>query len=124
MNGNAVEDTLPDADTAVCVLMAHHLRDAEFSGMIANVSRSCRRLIVLDLVRHPIPIWLFRIFVAPWLCSVNAADGVTSIRKAYTAAEMDALVNSTLKELPRRAVSVRHTVAPFWIRQVVDICWE
>ena len=52
LSGNAVTDPLPRADVALAVLFAHHLTEAELIALIRNVSRSSRRLIILDLVRH------------------------------------------------------------------------
>jgi len=119
---DAVRERLPEADAVVCVLMAHHLTDDELVAMIRNVERSSRRLIVLDLVRHPVPLWLFRVFVAPLLCRINAADGQTSIRRAYTRSEMDGLVSRAVPSAKEK-VTVRHSVAWFWTHQVVDIRW-
>jgi 2-polyprenyl-3-methyl-5-hydroxy-6-metoxy-1,4-benzoquinol methylase len=124
LTGNAVQDPLPEADVAVCVMMAHHLSKGELAGLIGNVGRSCQRLLLLDLVRHPAPLALFRLFVAPFLGRINALDGATSIRRAYTAGEMREIVDEALAAGGRPVASVRHTVAPFWIRQVVDISWE
>jgi hypothetical protein len=109
---------------AVSVVMAHHLSEAELVELIANVARSCRRFILLDLVRHLAPLWLFRIFVAPFLCRVNALDGATSIRRAYTTAEMRKIVDRGLNEAGKPVRRKRHTVGPLWIRQVVDISWD
>jgi 2-polyprenyl-3-methyl-5-hydroxy-6-metoxy-1,4-benzoquinol methylase len=123
--GNAATDSLPMADVAVCVAMAHHLTVEELVATIRNVARSCNRLILLDLVRHPAPYWLFRVFVAPVLGRINALDGLTSIRRSFTASEMRRIVDEALAGAAERRVSrLRHTVALFWIRQVVDICWE
>ena len=123
--GNAAVDPLPKADVAVCVVMAHHLTAEELVATIRNVARSCDRLILLDLVRHLAPYWLFRVFVAPLLCRLNAMDGLTSIRRSFTAVEMRRIVDEALAlGSGRRVASLRHTVAPFWIRQVVDIRWE
>jgi len=127
--GNAVTDKLPEADVAVCMAMAHHLSEAELVAMIRNIARSCQRFILLDLVRHPVPLALFRAFVCPLLGRVNALDGQTSIRRAYTAAEMRRIVDGALagdceaSGLPMVS-RLRHTVSPLWIRQVVDISWE
>jgi 2-polyprenyl-3-methyl-5-hydroxy-6-metoxy-1,4-benzoquinol methylase len=123
LTGNAVTDALPEADVAVCMMMAHHLSGAELAAMIRNVSRSCNRLILLDLVRHPVPLALFRVFVSPLLGRINSLDGQTSIRRAFTAAEMRRIVDRALSN-GRPASRLRHTVSPFWIRQTVDICWE
>jgi SAM-dependent methyltransferase len=124
LTGNAVSDALPEADVAICVMMAHHLSEAELAGLIGNVSRSCPRLILLDLVRHRVPLWLFRLFVAPFLGRINALDGETSVRRAYTEVEMREIVAGALRGGDRPVKSLRHTVAPLWTRQVVDISWE
>jgi SAM-dependent methyltransferase len=125
LSGDAVNDALPKADVAICVMVAHHLSEAELAKLIRNVSRSCQRFVILDLVRNPAPLALFRTFVAPFLDRVNALDGATSIRRAYTAKEMRGIVAAALVDAGKRPVtSFRHTVSPFWIRQVVDISWE
>ena len=118
--GNAIFDPLPKADVALAVCLAHHLSEADFVRLVQNVSRSCRRFIVLDLVRHRLPLALFRTFLAPFLYSVNVVDGITSIRRAYTPAEMRHLVGTALHGTGGR---VQHTVAPFYIRQIADISW-
>jgi 2-polyprenyl-3-methyl-5-hydroxy-6-metoxy-1,4-benzoquinol methylase len=123
LTGNAVTDPLPEVDVVVCVAMAHHLSEVELIGLIRNVSRSCRRFILLDLVRHRVPLVLFRAFVAPLLSRVNALDGATSIRRAYTAVEMRRVVEAALAGLTRPVTHMRHTVSPLWIRQIVDISW-
>jgi 2-polyprenyl-3-methyl-5-hydroxy-6-metoxy-1,4-benzoquinol methylase len=123
LTGNAVTDLLPEADVAVCMMVAHHLSEEELEAMIRNVSRSCNRFILLDLVRHPVPLALFRIFVSPLLGRINSLDGQTSIRRAFTAAEMRRIVDGAL-ENGRHVSRLRHTVSPFWTRQIVDICWE
>jgi SAM-dependent methyltransferase len=120
LKGDAVKDPLPQADIALAVLMVHHLSEDEIVRLIRNVSRSCRRFVILDLVRHWLPLWLFRIFVAPFLSPINAADGVTSVRRAYTPAELKRIVDRAVEGTGAR---VRHTVAPFYIRQIVDISW-
>jgi SAM-dependent methyltransferase len=121
LTGDAVKDALPQADVALAVLMIHHLSEDEIVRLIRNVSRSSRRFIILDLVRHGLPLWLFRIFVAPLLSHINAADGITSVRRAYTPRELGDIVNRAVQGTGAR---VRHTVAPFFIRQMVDISWQ
>jgi 2-polyprenyl-3-methyl-5-hydroxy-6-metoxy-1,4-benzoquinol methylase len=123
LSGNAVTDTLPEADVAICAMMAHHLSEPDLAALIRNVSRSCPRLILLDLVRHPTPLWLFRLFVAPFLGRINALDGETSVRRAYTEQEMRGIVAGALQAGDRPVQSLRHSVAPLWMRQVVDISW-
>jgi 2-polyprenyl-3-methyl-5-hydroxy-6-metoxy-1,4-benzoquinol methylase len=116
--GNAVVDELPLCDVAVCVLMAHHLSESDLIRLIHNVSRSCRRFIVLDLVRHRLPLTLFSIFARPFLSHINVADGLTSIRRSYTPAELRRIVDKALEGSGARVV---HTVAPLYIYQIVDM---
>jgi hypothetical protein len=118
IQADAVCDRLPSADVAITVVTAHHLREDDLAALIRNVARSCPRLILLDLVRHPLPLWLFRLFVAPLLSPVNAADGLQSVRRAYTPAELRRVVEGALSGT---AGTYRHTVAPFYVRQVVDM---
>ncbi len=118
VKGNAVTDDLPGADVAVSVCMAHHLTDGELVGMIRNVGRSCRRFVLLDLVRHRLPLTLFRSFSPLCLPRVNVLDGSQSIRRAWTPVEFRALVGNALTGTRG---TFRHTVAPGWIRQIADI---
>lgn len=124
LTGNAAIDPLPEADVAICVMLAHHLSETELAGVIANVSRSCQRFLILDPVRHPAPLWLFRVFLTPLLNPINAADGQTSIRRAYTVGEMHVIVEQSLAKSGKPVRSFQHTVAPLWIRQFVDIRWK
>ena len=118
LTANAAVDPLPPADVALAVCVIHHLSDAEVIALIRNVSQSCRRLILLDLVRHWIPLTLFRVFVSPFLHRINASDGFTSVKRAYTPRELRELVDRAVKGTGAR---VAHTVAPFYIRQIIDI---
>ncbi len=120
MPGDAVTDSLPRADVAIAVCFVHHLSEEELIRLIRNVSRSCRRFIILDLVRHWLPLWLFRIFVAPFLSRINREDGVTSVRRAFTVRELRKLVETAIVGTGAR---VSQTVAPLFIRQVIEIRW-
>jgi SAM-dependent methyltransferase len=118
--GDATRDPLPEADVAVSMLVAHHLSPPEIVRLIQNVRQSARRLIILDLVRHRFPLLLFRTFVCPLVSDITACDGVTSFRRAYTVRELGAIVASAIKGSGARVV---HSVAPFYVRQIVDISW-
>ena len=117
---DAVRDSLPEADVAFSMHVAHHLSEADFVAMIRNVGRSCRRFIVVDLVRDRVPLSLFRLFVVPFVSPITAADGQLSVRKAYSGAEMNNLV---ARALQGSNATYRHSVAFLSIRQVVDISW-
>jgi len=121
LQADAIRDSLPTADVAFSMHLGHHLSEGELVDLIRNVGRYCRRFILLDLVRHPLPSVLFRIFVAPFVCRIVALDGQKSIRRAYTPDELRhiaaaALVNS--------GGSFRQYVAPLYARQVVDIVYR
>ena len=115
---DAVREALPRADVAVSVCLVHHLRDEEFIEMIRNVGRACRRFVILDLVRHRVPLALFTAFAPLCLPRVNVLDGRQSIRRAYTPEEFRALI---ARALSGTGGSFRHSVAPLWIRQTADI---
>jgi SAM-dependent methyltransferase len=114
---DAVRDPLPSADVAYSMCLGHHLSEPELVKLIRNVGRSCRRFILMDLVRHPLPLTLFRMFVAPFLCPIAVADGQTSIRRSYTPAEMTRIASEALAGSGR----FRHSVSPLYARQTVDI---
>ena len=115
---DAVRDALPTADVAVSVCLMHHLHDDEFIELIQNVGRSCKRFVILDLVRNPLPLALFRTFAPLVLPRVNVLDGSQSIRRAYSAKEFHALIE---RALAGTNGSFGHKVSPFWIRQIADI---
>lgn len=120
LTGNAVTDSLPRADVALAICVAHHLSEDDLILLIRNVSRSCRRFILLDLVRHWLPRLLFNAFVGPLLSNLNARDGATSLRRSFTPGELRTLVD---KALEGSTAEVKYCVTPFYIRQVVDISW-
>jgi SAM-dependent methyltransferase len=115
---DATLDPLPPADVAFAMHLVHHLSETEAIELIRNVGRCCRRFIILDLVRHWLPLALFRTFVAPWVCRVTAMDGATSVRRAYSPAELRALVE---RAIHGSGATFSHKVVPFYVRQVLDI---
>jgi hypothetical protein len=84
------------------------------------VGRYCRRFILLDLVRHPLPLALFRLFIAPLVCPIDAEDGQRSIRRSFTSFELRRI---TASALTGTAGSFRLSVAPLHARQVIDIAY-
>ena len=115
---DATRDALPAADVAISVLTLHHLTEDGIVEMLRNTGRSCRRLIVLDLVRHRLPLVLFSLFIGPLLHRDVAADGRQSIRRAFTPPELSALVT---KALAGTGATWRHSVSPYRANQVIDI---
>jgi SAM-dependent methyltransferase len=120
VEADACLDPLPNADVAFCMCLCHHLPPEDVIRLIRNVGRYCRRFIVLDLVRHPLPLALFGMFVAPLICDVDAQDGRSSIRRSYTPAELREL---TAMAIDGSAARFRFSVNPFRLRQVVDITY-
>ena len=118
IRADACRETLPRADVAFCMYLCHHLNPADVVRLIRNVSRSCRRFILLDLVRHPLPLALFRMFVAPLICRMDAEDGRRSIRRSYTPGELRELTSEALAGSP---ATFEIRVGPLWLRQVIDI---
>lgn len=115
---DAVRDPLPQCDAAVGVMLAHHLTDSDLTRLIRNVGLYCPRLILLDPVRHPVPLALFRIGMYPFLNRVNAKDGALSVARSYTGAEFKAIATRALEG---SGATISHTLAPFYVRQVLDI---
>jgi SAM-dependent methyltransferase len=118
IQANAVIDNLPTADVAVSSLVSHHLTPEENITLIRNVSRSCRRFLILDLIRHPMPLALFSIFICPLIGKEAAVDGRQSVRRAFTPEEFAELARTALAGT-RGTFSI--DVPPLLSRQVVDI---
>ena len=118
VQADVTRDPLPKADAAISICLMHHLTDDQFVDLVRNVGRSCRRFVILDLVRSPIPLTLFRVAAPLVLPPANIADGRQSIRRAFTPPEFRALIGRAIDGAP-----FRHTVAPFYIRQIADITY-
>lgn len=121
LRADAVLERLPEADIAFCMYLGHHLSESDLTKLIANVGRSCRRFILLDLVRHPLPLAMFRVFVAPFVSPITVADGGVSIRRSYTPRELGWIAS---KALAGTGAQFRHSVAPLYIRQTLDIAFR
>ncbi len=117
---NAVTDPLPEADVAISSLMAHHLTPEENIALIRNVARSCRRFIILDLIRHPVPLVFFTIFICRVIGKEAAVDGRQSIRRAFTPPEFSALV---AEALAGTGATAETDIPRFLSRQITDIRW-
>ena len=118
---DATCDELPAADVAISMLTLHHLTDQQVVSMIRNTGRSCRRLICLDLVRHPLPFALFSTFIGPLIHKVAADDGRQSIRRAFKPKELASLVRDAIAGTRAR---FDHEVSPYFAKQIIDIEFE
>jgi SAM-dependent methyltransferase len=115
---DAITERLPDADVAVCSLLAHHLTPEQNVALIRNVSRSCRRFVIQDLIRHPLPLVLFSVFLCPLIGREAAVDGRQSIRRAFTPDEFGELVREAIAGTD---ASFTIDVSRFRSRQMIDI---
>lgn len=118
---DAIRSPLPPSDVAIALCLAHHLSEEDLADLLRNVGRYCRRFIVVDLVRHRLPRILFRLFVAPWVHPIAASDGVRSIERSFTASELPRLAADALRGSGAR---IRHSVAPLYMRQIIDISYR
>ncbi|MDQ6706443.1 MAG: methyltransferase domain-containing protein [Acidobacteriota bacterium] len=118
---DATRDPLPQADAAVSMLLLHHLSEAQVIDLIRNTGKSCRRFICLDLVRHPLPIILFTVFICPFVSRATALDGRQSIRRAFTPAELRSLAGRALEGT---GAAFEHWVSPVSARQIIDITYQ
>jgi len=120
VEADAVNEKLPEADIAVCTLTAHHLTPEQIVSLIRNVSRSARRFIIHDLIRHPLPLVLFTIFLCPLIGREAAVDGRLSIHRAYTPEEFAQMASTALAGKG----SFTTDVSPWRSRQILDIRFE
>src|SRR5580658_8534219 len=118
IQADAVTERLPDADIAVCSLTAHHLTPEQNIALIQNVGRSCRRFIIQDLIRHPLPLVLFTVFLCPLIGREAAVVGRQSIRRAFTPQEFAEIARTALAGT---AATFTTDVSPFLSRQIIDI---
>jgi 2-polyprenyl-3-methyl-5-hydroxy-6-metoxy-1,4-benzoquinol methylase len=118
MAADAVTERLPDADVAVCSLTAHHLTPEQNIALIRNVGRSCRRFIIQDLIRHPMPLVLFTVFLCPLIGREAAVDGRQSIRRAFTPEEFADMVRTAIAGT---SATFSTDVSPFLSRQIIDV---
>lgn len=118
---DAVSGDLPHADAAVCSLLNHHLTPEQNIALIRNVGRSCRRFVISDLIRHPLPLFLFSTFLCPLIGYEAGEDGKQSIRRAFTPQEF---AEMTRTALAGTAGTFAMDVSPFKSRMIVDIRYQ
>jgi len=76
-------------DLVSCSLFAHHLDRAQLVAFAAEATRVGRRAVLInDLIRHPLHLLLVYAGFPLMRSHVSRADGVASVRRAYTPEEM------------------------------------
>lgn len=119
--GDATSIPLPHSDVAISLLTIHHLTEEQIVALVKNVGRSSKRFLIVDLVRHPLPLALFSIFLRPFLNPLVLLDGQQSIRRAYTPDELRALV---VEGLTGTDAIFEQWVSPIYGKQVIDISYR
>jgi ubiquinone/menaquinone biosynthesis C-methylase UbiE len=84
---------LPFADRAfdyvICTLLMHHLSDDDAISMIREMDRvAAVNFYVIDLHRHPVGYYLYRLFSPLFLQRFTQQDGALSIMRSFTPPEM------------------------------------
>ncbi len=84
---------LPFADKAVdyviCTLFLHHLSDDDATKLISEMDRVARRgFYAVDLNRHPVGYYAYRIFSPLFLQRFTQEDGALSILRSFTPSEL------------------------------------
>ena len=121
IEADATRDDLPQADVAFSTFTIHHLTERQTIDLIRNVGRSCTRFVILDLVRSPVPLALFTVFIGPLLSHEAAADGRQSIRRAYTGSELRGLVE---RAVAGTGATFEHWISRYAARQIVEITYR
>lgn len=83
-------------DLVSCSLFAHHLPPedlARFAGEAARVSRCA--VLINDLIRHPLHLALVYAGFAFMRSYVSRVDGIASVRRAYTPAEVRQILSDS-----------------------------
>lgn len=100
-------------DVAHCSLLLHHLDRAAAVGLLRELRRVSRAgVVVNDLRRGWLPLAVTAVSVAILgRCRATRHDGILSVRRAYTIAELDTLLDEA-------GLAVRHRSAA-WMPRVV-----
>ncbi len=121
LQADATRDPLPMADVAVSMMVLHHLNEEQLVALIRNVGLYCKKFLCLDLVRHPLPIALFTVFICPLIGKIAAQDGRQSIRRSFTGPELRALAEGAVAGTGAR---VKHDVSRFYAGQILEITYR
>jgi len=103
---------LPFADASfdyvICSLFTHHLTNPQVVRLLKEMNRVARKKIfVIDLNRHPLAYYLYKIFSAIFLQRFTQEDGALSILRSFRPEELKILaIEANLKnvKVERRAM--------------------
>ena len=76
-------------DYTITTLFLHHLVDEDAIRLIKEISRvSTRRFYIVDLNRHPVGYYAYRVLSPIFLQKFTQEDGALSILRSFTSSEM------------------------------------
>ena len=117
--GNALALPFRDGtfDLVSCSLFAHHLEPNEILGFMREALRVCRRAVLInDLRRSSLHLALVYAGMPLFRSRLTRHDGVASVRRAYTSAEMQALLAQT--------DAARIEIRPFYLFRMGAVAWK
>jgi ubiquinone/menaquinone biosynthesis C-methylase UbiE len=106
---DALQIPFPDEtfDLVACNLFAHHLSPQQLTQFIREGLRVTRHaLLINDLVRHPLHLGLVYISYPIMRSRVAWLDGLTSVRRAYTPAEIRRLIEQADPAIKRTGTEI------------------
>ncbi len=96
-------------DLVSCSLFAHHLNPQQLRRFMKEGLRVSRRaLLINDLVRHPLHLFLVYVSYPIMLDRVAWLDGLTSVRRAYQPGEMRIAFNAAYSPSSAQMEISRH----------------
>jgi 2-polyprenyl-3-methyl-5-hydroxy-6-metoxy-1,4-benzoquinol methylase len=82
-------------DAVISNHVLHHLDTEQLGDLLADTEELTRRIAVhSDILRHPLGYGLFSVATLPFLGSFIREDGLTSIRRSHTPAELNNTVGN------------------------------
>lgn len=76
-------------DYVICSLFLHHLDDEDAVALIREMARvAAKRIYIIDLNRHPMAYYLYKIFGRIFLQRFTLEDGALSILRSRTPSEL------------------------------------
>ena len=106
-------------DVTHCSLLIHHLDPADAIAVLREMTRVARRGVVInDLRRGPLPFVATGVAVALLgTCRTTRADGLASVRRAYTLPELDDLLTEAGLEVVWRSTAFMPRVVTAAVRR-------
>jgi ubiquinone/menaquinone biosynthesis C-methylase UbiE len=117
--GNALALPFRDGsfDLVSCSLFAHHLEPNEFLMFVNEALRVCRRAVLInDLRRGVMHLATFYAGMPLYRSRLTRHDGVASVRRAYTPAEMHAMLG--------QSNAARIEMWPFYLFRMGVVVWK